>query len=755
MHSIANQGLPVGRQAIRTNIAGLHDRLATKIVDERRFLSVSYNCPSTYLITRGTFKLSIKIKKMHLNIRLSIFCLLIFGAGSLWGQEAFRKTAPKAGPAPKIELGTFDQFQLDNGLKVIVVENHKIPRVSFQVFVDRPPIFEGAKAGYVSIAGQMLDKGTTTKTKAEIDETIDFVGGSLFTSSTGVFASCLTKHKDVVLDLMSDVLFNPSFPEEEFEKIKLQTISNLAAEKENPSSISRVVSGVLTYGKDHPYGESETEETIEQVTLDDCKAYYNTYMKPNWSYLTVVGDITTDEVRSIADKYFASWEKGEIEIPSFTMPSPPSQTQVAFVDRPSAVQSVINITYPIDLKPGHPDDIKSQVMNLILGGGSFGNRLFQNLREDKGYTYGASSSVRKDRLVGSFRAGADVRNEVTDSAIVEFMNELKRMATEAVSDEELEFSKSFMTGAFSRQLERPQTVATYALNIARYNLPADYYATFLEKLNALTKEDIMEVSQKFIKPENAHIVVVGNKSEVAENLVKLAPSGKVNFYDRSGNPIEEMDNTIPEGVNVETVLENYLNAIGGAEKLSAVKNLTTISKGSIMQQDIISKTILGDPNQLLTEMSVGGNVMQKIVFDGEAGSMEMQGQKMDLPPPAVEAMKGKSIFPEVTFLSNIEGVKLAGKEQLDGVPVYKVEANDQAGNSTTLYFNIETGLKIKQVETMMGMSQTTEYEDYKEVDGIKFPHKLTNSGGGMPMALVMEVIEIKVNDTLSEDTFKK
>jgi predicted Zn-dependent peptidase len=360
-----------------------------------------------------------------------------------------RSKLPEAGPAREIKIGDYESFTLKNGMQVFVVENHKLPRVSFSLVLDREPILEGDKAGYTSMVGQMLRRGTTTRTKEQLDEEIDFIGASLGASSTAVYGSSLTKHKDKMLELMTDIMFNSTFPEEELDKIKTQTISGLAANKDDPNAISANVSTVLVYGKEHPYGEITTEETVNNITIEDIKSYYQTYFKPNIAYLAIVGDINKKEAQKLVKKLFGKWEKGDVPKPTYTLPKAPDKTIVAMVDKSSAVQSVVNITYPIVLKPGTPDLVKSRVLNQILGGGSSA-RLFVNLREDKGYTYGAYSSITSDELVGEFSASASVRNEVTDSAIVQFNEELIRIKNEPVSQEELDLAISSISGSFAR-----------------------------------------------------------------------------------------------------------------------------------------------------------------------------------------------------------------------------------------------------------------------------------------------------------------
>jgi predicted Zn-dependent peptidase len=242
------------------------------------------------------------------------------------------------------------------------------------------------------------------------------------------------------------------------------------------------------------------------------------------SYLVIVGDISPEEAKTQAQKYFGTWAKGNVVGVKYKTPAEPSANQVAFVPVPGAVQSVIDVTYPIQLKPGTQEAITANVLNNILGGSGFQARLMQNLREDKAYTYGAYSSIDADEFVGSFSAGASVRNEVTDSSIVQFLYEMERMVNEPVADSTLSVVKNIMTGSFARSLERPQTIANFAYNIEKYGLPKDYYETYLQKLNAITAADVQALAKKIIRPKNCYITVVGNK-EIAEKLNVFAASG--------------------------------------------------------------------------------------------------------------------------------------------------------------------------------------------------------------------------------------
>ena len=668
----------------------------------------------------------------------------------------FRAKAPGAGPARQIKIGTSTQFTLANGLKVIVVENHKLPQISYQLTIDRDDMLEKEKSGLADMAGSLLSTGTTTSTKAEIDEAVDYIGADLSTGSTGGFASSLTKHTDKILGLFSQVILKPSFPEAEFEKIKTQTMSGLQSEKDDPNAISGNVSNALTFGSNHPYGEITNESTVSNISLEDCKMYYNTYFKPGNAYLVIVGDITPDAAKAKAEKYFGSWPAGKTPEYEYAFPKSVDKTTVAFVDKPGAVQSLINITYAVDLKPGSPDEIPSRVMNTILGSG-FSGRLFKNLREDKAYTYGAYSALGSDKLAGDFSANASVRNEVTDSAITQFLLELNKIKTEPVTKEELDLAKSFIAGGFARSLEGPQTVANFALNINMYKLPADYYETYLQKLSAVSVDDVTRVAKKYITPANARIVVVGNKDEVMPKLTVFdKEDGKVQLYDIYANPRKD-DAGMPVDISATDLIEKYLTAIGGRAKLDAVTSLDQAYALEMMGMSITSR-VVQNSGKFYMDMKAQGMTLMKQVYDGEKGVGEQQGQTMALEGEDLASLKDQAVlFPERNYASGGYTMEVKGMEEVNGKACYKLAVAKPSGAKSTEYYEKETGLKVKEVQTaeVQGQSSTTtfEYADYKAVNGINVPYSVTISGP-MPAPIVMKATEIKINGAVDPMLFK-
>jgi len=653
-----------------------------------------------------------------------------------------RSKMPAAGPAPKINIEDAKTFELKNGLKVIVVENHKVPVVSYSLSLDIDPIFEGDKAGYISMAGDLMRAGTTTKSKAEIDEAIDFIGAVLSTNPKSIYASSLKKHSNELLDLMADVLYNPVFPQEELDKSVKQMLTGIKADKEDPSSIANNISGALLYGKDHPYGEMITEQTVENITVDDIKNYHETYFRPNVAYLVIVGDITMKEAKKQAKTYFAKWEEKDVPEHKYKAPATFDGPKVVVANKDAANQSTIDLTYTVNLKPGDDDLIKARVMNGILGGGSSG-RLFQNLREDKAFTYGAYSSLSSDDLIGSFSASAQVRTSVTDSAFTEIIYEMNKMRTELVSEEDLNLVKNMIAGSFSRSLEDASTVARFALNIQKYNLPKDYYQTYLEKLSEVTLEDVQAMAQKYLSPDNALILAVGNVPEMKKKLTQFSASGDVAMYNYYAEEVKSMP--LPEGLTAEKVIEDYVKALGGAEAVNAVNNYSMEGSMTVQGMNLTMKMYSSRPNKSCVETYMGDNLMSKQVCNGEAAKVVSPMGEQNLEGEQLESMKVEAmIFPETQFSELGFTAELLGSEDVEGDDSYKMKITNPTGKTQIVYFSRSTGLKVKEVsETPQGnvVSLITEYTD---VDGVKFPKAITQSVGPQSFDIVFDAI--KVND---------
>jgi predicted Zn-dependent peptidase len=694
------------------------------------------------------------MKKMKSNISVLLVLFLIsIGLNA----QIDRSIKPKPGPAPKITLKVPQEFDLNNGMKVLVVENHKLPRVSYSLTIDNTPITEGDKAGTSSLLGAMLGNGTTTISKDAFNEEIDFLGASLSFGSQSAFASSLSKYSERMLELMADAAINPLLTEEEFQKEKDKLIEGLKTQEKSVDAVSARVGTALSYGAKHPYGEFVTDKTVNNVNLENVNAFYQKYFNSNNAYLVIVGDVDYNTIKEQVETYFGKWEKS-IAITSNVPPANPNvqYTQINFVDMPNAVQSNISLTNTVSLKMNDPDYHAVLIANKILGGG-FSSYLNMNLREEHGYTYGARSNVGSDKYISRFTAGAEVRNAVTDSAVVQTLKEINRIKNEDVSDKDLANAKAKYVGDFVLALERPQTIARYALNIKINNLPEDFYTTYLEKINAVTKDDVKRVANKYFKVENARIIVVGKGSDVLSNLEKTGIP--IKYFDKYANPVEkpEFSKPIPDGVTAQSVITNYLTAIGGKDNIMAVKTVHSNADVTIEGAPFAPKAEIKQmvPNKESMEMSIEGmGVIMKQKFNGESGYIEQQGQKMPSEGKMLDLQKAKiTLFPEL-YYDDTYTLSLESLTTIDGKDVYKVKV-EKNGEASFKYYNTETGFLIREEKTVtVGANTTTsvvDYSKYSPVKGVQFPyHQIVKSG---PQTIVFNVTNVLVNEGVSAEDF--
>ena len=688
--------------------------------------------------------------------KLFIILLVLFITVSATAQID-RTQQPKPGPAPVINLQEPQTFQLKNGLTVMVVENHKLPRVSIQLSIDNPPVLEGDKAGVQSLTGSLLGNGSKSISKDDFNEEIDFLGARLNFGATRAFASSLSKYFPRILELMADAAINPNFTQEEFDKEKAKLITGIKSQENDVSAIARKVQNALAYGTDNPSGEFTTEETVNNVSLVDVNQYYGNYFVPANAYLVIIGDVKFDQAKELATKNFTPWTKAVPPTIAYSEPKDVQYTQIDFVDTPNAVQSEIAVENLVNLKMKDDDYLDALIANRILGGG-FQGRLNLSLREDKGYTYGARSSIRASKYGAStFKASTSVRNMVTDSSVVVMLNEIDKIALEPVSPEDLALAKAAYVGNFVLALESPQTIANYALDIKTQGLPKDFYKTYLERINAVTVNDVENAAKKYFSSDNARVVVVGKGSEVLDNLEKVKFKGKevpVLFFDKNAKKTAKpnYDAAVPEGITANSVLEKYIEAIGGKAKIDGVTSYAMIAEAEAQGVKLELELKKTSKDQSMQDVRLMGTSMQKQVIDGDKGYVTTQGQRKDLSKDELAKLKEESAaFPELNYLT-AGGVTLEGIEAVGDKKAYKLKVTDEK----IVFYDVATGLKLQQVNTAnvggKQVQQTLSYGDYKEVSGIMFPFKITQNMG--PQKFDFIVKEIKVNEGVSAADFE-
>ena len=687
--------------------------------------------------------------KKHLYLFLFLVPLVTMA------QNIDRSKAPMPGKAPLIQIGDPVKFTLANGMQVFVVKNTKLPQVSATLALDYDGFAEGDKAGVAQMAGQLLKRGTKTKSKAQLDEAIEFLGGSMSTSSQSASVSSLKGNFPSLLGLLSEVVLQPALSTEELEKIRKQTLSGIESNKDDADAISGNVVKKLVYGATHPYGEMMTTKTVNTVSIADVKTFLNTYWIPNAAYLIFVGDIEPATAKMLAEKSFGNWKKGVFTKQNFAKPVQPKQTYVAIVDRPASVQSVVAIAGAVDLLPGSSNVIAGSVMNNILGGG-FSGRLFANLREKYAFTYGAYSSLSPSSQIGIFQAEASVRNEKTDSSVQELLREINTIRNEQVGETELSRMKNYLSGGFARSLENPATIANFALNIARNNLPADYYQKYLTNLAAVDAAKVQDAAKLFLNTNQMHIVIVGNAKQIAKGLEKYGP---LKYFDIEGNEIAAPTEVKADAsLTPAALMEKAIAAIGSKEALSSIKDVQLKGTANLMGQSLQMQQTIVMPGNSVTTMSMGGMaMMRQAVVDGKY-SVSQQGQEAPITDDLKEGLDESAFLaPEQLYLAKGYGLKIVGAEKVDGKDAIDVEVTTPSKKVSHRFYDAKTFLLVKtskseEVPGQGTMTQQQYYTGYKVVNGVQIASEQLMDLGQMKINI--KYTDIKMNQGLKTSDLK-
>ncbi len=441
-------------------------------------------------------------------------------------------------PERPLEFPEFHTTELDNGLRLIVVEHAGQPVANVELYLGAGAVAEPAvQAGLAAMAAELVTKGTATRSAVDISAAIEGVGGRLASGADEdwltVSATVLSEHLPLAFELVSDVALRPTFPEQEVAMTRRRTLSGLQAELGQPGAIARRQFVRELYGPDHPYGVSPIPGSIEAIARDDLVAFHAANFTAGNALLVVSGVVDTDEVVSLARTHFGAWQEGAPERDDLATPVLPEQTRISLVHRPGSVQSTIRIGH-VAIRPDNPDFFALTVLNGIVGGG-VDARLFQILREQHGWTYGAYSRLVQPADTGHFLASTEVRTEVTGDALAEMLRQLHRIRDERTEEEEFDAAKSFLAGSFPLRIETAGQIADEIARAELIGLPIEYVKEFRERIMAVTADDVQRVAQRYIQPERATIVVVGDAHEVLPMIESIAP---VDVYDIEGEALQ-------------------------------------------------------------------------------------------------------------------------------------------------------------------------------------------------------------------------
>ena len=672
-----------------------------------------------------------------------------------------RSQIPPSGPDPEIKLGQPYEYELSNGLKLIIVENNKLPRASVNLFIDSQSYSSDGKTGIGSITSSLLGKGTKNILKDDFIEEIDFMGSTLSLYTTGAYGSSLSKYFPRILELLADGLLNPVFDEEEFKKEKDRLLESIKENEKSVTSIARRVGDIIIYGKNHPNAEYTSESSINNISFKDLEPYFKKRFIPNNAYMVIIGDIKAEETKERILDLFSKWEKGEVMTEDITVNNSFDQTEIHFIDMPNAIQSEIRFQNLIDMRKNSPDYISLLVANRILGGEPE-SRLESKIREDKGYAYYARSNFGSNKYSSTtFNAFTSSRANVTDSSVIELLSEIDKIKKVKVGGQELSDIKAAYFGDFVRDTESPSTIAQYSVDIKIEELDNDYYKNFIKSVNQVTSDDIFKVSNKYFNTDQGAIIIAGKGSELIDKLENITYDGKklnINYYDTRGNIIDKPNYSIDDNVSVESIINNHIDAIGGKERLVKVESIQTSGSANLNMQGqsfvLEFYSIKNNQNQSLSTVKAGGMMVQKSVFNKYQGYNEVNGQRILLKDSELEtAIIDSALFSELNY--DFSTIELVGTSVINNEKVYEIKITD----SKTEYYSIETGLKIKEVQiTEVDGNQIvveTTINRYEEINGVLIPSEINQVTPALPIpgGITIKFSKIELDVKTSDSDF--
>ena len=613
-------------------------------------------------------------------------------------------------PERDVAIPDFEEFTLDNGLEVIFLEHRSQPVTSVALYSRAGSSADPEdRLGLASLTAAVLTQGTESRSADEISETIEGVGASLSASAsrdwTTVSTTTLAEHLPLALELVSDVALEPTFPDDEVDLARTRALSSLRETLSQGPALANRRFQREVYGGEHPYGLSRTEETVGAMERDDLVAFHEGAFRPGNALLVVAGDADLAQVREQVEAQFGGWAPGEpvaVEHPSLPEPG---ERDIALVHRPGSSQSSIVVGHA-GVRPDEPDYFALQVLSGILGGGA-DSRFFRILREEKGWTYGASSSFSRPLDVGTFEVRAEVRPEVTDSTVAEVFDQLERIREEEVPSDEFEGAVNYLAGSFPLQI---QTASHIASRIARdqiLGLPREEFREYPSRIRSVTPEDVQSAARTHVRPEDASVVVVADAPAVIDELEALGP---VRLYDAEGRTmaredVEEAPAAVVDGSRLQETRRTYAFTVQGMEQgsveytLRQVEDVDGAPEGEAVWE---SRSVMSSPGveqeQILRFTAADLTPLHLTQDASQAGaSIQAEVNVVDghltghaaLPPQAGGDQDFDQELPEGALLSGMDEYLLAASELADGDRVSAPMLELIQGEVTTMTFQVD------------------------------------------------------------------
>ncbi|WP_367390006.1 insulinase family protein [Lewinella sp. LCG006] len=645
----------------------------------------------------------------------------------------------------------FIDFKLENGLRVIVIKDTASQYFTADLLVDYPLVLEGEQKGVGTLVNQNLSAGTKSHSKAEIDALLRSANCTLdATVPRQLKIEAPLKERETVLALLAELVQQATFPADELVQPKAALQRSIAEAENSVFAQSTLLSNQLSFGADHPYGERTTLESLAKISSETCQQFYKKYYRPVVSYLVVTGNIQVKEVRFLVEKYFGNWQVQGAMFSAFYNPAPlPLSTRLSFVHVPGASDLSLDFGYTIPLRPGTDDELKVALLKELLA--IHLNQASWNKNSEK-LVFSANPHI------GLFRIHADdFPPAMAEEVIGDILGALGLLRKELVAPTDLATAKANLLAKdfrFPNFLSFSNRKANEALSILRFKLPRNYYDNDPQRINEITAGDILEVAREYLLPGRAHIVVAGDQA-IAPSLAHFAGDGKVHYYTREGKEIEAMGLELAtEDITAEAVIEKYLAAIGGRERLNEIKDFHLEAGAKIQGTTMVMTRTKKNDEKFFGQFRIDELELAKVVFDGNNALIIRTNIAKEITEEDLEMCRSLStIFPQLKYHEEGWSLKLTGSAVLNEQNVYIVEVTNPTGRKSNHYFDARSGFLLRSTGEREEEGLVTDYREYRAVDGIKFPHQIIMTDF-FEEPLLFKVTSLQLNQGISDQVFK-
>ncbi|MFH1051127.1 MAG: insulinase family protein [bacterium] len=686
--------------------------------------------------------------------KVFVFIILIILVALQYAKATDSTIVSKPEPLPEkeIKFPEYKEFTLDNGLKVFVFEDHRQPTISFRLLIAGGKSVDTLKPGIADITASLLTKGTKKLTALDLAKKIDGVGADISASAGTDFitvqASGLKKHLSTILDVYSQVITGPVFPDKEFEKIVPQMIAAIRQEKADPRLIASKIARKAIYGEQHPYALFASEKSIGIINISDIKNYYINNFIPNNATLAIIGDVKANDIIKEIKKKFKNWEKSNKDF-TYNIPSIKSlPLGVYFVERPASVQSTIMFATKAVAYTNKDYDLLGVATNVISGG--IAGRLFRTLREEYSYTYTPFGNISQNKYTGWYFCGADVKNVVTDSALKVMLKQITSLTQELTKEDELKRVKTYQSGTYKMAFESSDYIAALIQNADFYGKPIEELAAYANKIMNFSPHAIKNIASQFLNPSKGYLIIVGSP-EVKE---KLSQFGKLYDFDLDLNPLSgEKAKMEPISMTSNELIEKYINSIGGRDSLNNIQTVIDsaqvemISGSNVMKGTLIQYQKSPGKKYMDFDMNV---FRQQVWVDGKDVWVKLnQVEKMET-DESEKFIYDAQIFKDTRLVDMGYNCSILGKQ---GNTIL-MKAVSPKGFASTYFFDAKTFHinKIERVETTgRGTLPITEtIKEYVEIAGMKFPKVIESV---TPLNTIITVHYYIINQPIDDNLF--